>query len=132
MNCHHEFRFGLLQCYNEYAIITCNENEDIGFEEIKEIQAVLYPAYGRKKFGLIANREHHYSVDPLAIDELFSHENLVAGAIVSINRLAAYNAEVEDMYVQGAPIRYFPILKLAIPWITTVVNGSPSDFAQVV
>lgn len=122
MGSHHQFQFGRLDFYDEYAIITCNEDEDIGFDEIKEIQSVLYPQYAGKKFGLIANREHHYAVDPLAINELFSHESLVAGAIVSLSSVAARNAEVEDMYVEGAPIRYFPTLELAESWIGGIVS----------
>lgn len=116
----HHFRFGHLDFYPEYAVITCNEDEDIGFREITEIQAILYPQYDGKRFGLIANREHHYAVDPLAINELFSQENLIAGAIVSQDRLASHNAKVEDMFVDGAPIRFFPEMGLAVDWIKSL------------
>lgn len=123
MKMYHQFEFGILEFHETHAVITCNENVEIGFTEIKEIQEVLYSQYKGVKFGMIANRKFHYAVDPLAINKLFSHEDLVAGAIVSLFSSAAHNAEVEDMFVEGAPIRYFQSMQVAEKWISGLVES---------
>ena len=78
----HSFQFGHLTFKDDYAVITCDEGVNIDFDEIDQIMAVLDSIYDGKPIGLIANREHLYSVNPHAIDKLFSRDNLVAGAIV--------------------------------------------------
>ena len=118
------FRFGCLELMESHAVITCNEGVDIDFDEVREIQAVLYPAYGVKKFGLIANRKNQYSVNPLAIDELFSHEYLVAGAIVGHSMLAEGTAELEEILVEMAPIKYFADMASAVKWIKVVIENA--------
>ena len=82
MHNRHIFQFGNLELMDTYAVITCNDGVNIDFDEVIAIQGIFDTAYRGKKFGLIANRVNTYSVNPMAIKELFSCENLVAGAIV--------------------------------------------------
>ncbi len=122
MNRDHLFSFGHLEIKDSYAVITCNEGVNIDFNEIKEIQAVLYPAYRGQRFGLIANRENHYSVNPVAINELFSEEYLVAGAIVGHAKFTEVNAGVEADIIRASPIKYFNNMDSAIIWILDTVR----------
>jgi hypothetical protein len=118
----HIFEFGHLVVFDSYAVITCNETVNIDFDEISEIEAVLHSFYLERPFGLIANRENFYSVNPLAIDKLFSRDNLVAGAIVGKAIKHAINAAFENTFVGGATIKYFFDLAPAIAWIEETVR----------
>ena len=84
----HIFQFGVLDLFDFYAVITCNKDVNVDFGEVQEIDLVLQSVYGQDKFGLIANRKNFYSVNPLAINKLFSNENLIAGAIVGHSEAA--------------------------------------------
>ena len=101
-----------------------------GFDEVDEIEAVLQSAYPKRKFGLIANRENQYSVNPLAIKELFSNEFLIAGAIVGDTLITRLNAEIENEIVDGAPIGFFSRMNLAIKWIRDKVRENSKDSAM--
>ena len=118
----HKFVFGHLELTDNYGVITCNNGEHIDFQEINTIQEVLYPSYGKKTFGLIANRIATYSVNPEAINLLFSYKYLVAGAIVGKSKLAKRNAELENVIVEGAPIHFFSDMPSAINWIEAAVS----------
>ena len=117
MNREHLFSFCLLELHEIYAVVTCNEGVHIDFNEIQEIEAVLQKVYSGKKFGMIANRENHYSVNPLAIKKLFSDKFLIAGAIVGSEFITRLNAEIENEIVDGAPIGFFTNMNAAIKWI---------------
>ena len=59
---------------------------------------VLKENYGKNKFGFIANRINSYSINPLAVRDLFLHENLVAGAIVSKTKRGKLTSESGLLY----------------------------------
>ena len=80
MNHEDLFSFGHLAFLDTYAVIIINVSKHIDFNEIGP---VLESEHVGKPFGFIANRENQYSVNPLAINKLFSANNLVAGAIVN-------------------------------------------------
>ena len=109
---------------DSYAVITCREGVNIDFNEIKDVLAVFDTTYSGKKFGFIANRLNTYSVNPLAIKGLFSREDLVAGAIVGETMLIKLNAELEDNYVTGTPIRHFVDMNSAVKWILNAIRES--------
>lgn len=117
----HVFQFGHLELMDTYAVITCNEASHIDFGEVKEIQSVLVSVYRGKKFGLIANRVNTYSINPLAVKDLFYHDDLVAGAIAGETRLVKLNAELENMIITGAPIKHFNDIGSAADWINAFV-----------
>ena len=121
MNHEHLFSFGHLAFLDTYAVITINDSKHIDFTEINEIGPVLESEYIGKQFGLIANRVNQYSVNPLAINKLFSVNNLVAGAIVSQSSIAQSNAIIENDIVEDAPIKYFHEMSSAITWINEKV-----------
>jgi len=122
MDREHLFQFGRVDFLDSYAVITCNEGANIDFNEIHEIEEVLNRTYLGQRFGLIANRENLYSVNPLAINKLFSDEHLVAGAIVGHTDISKANAEIENMIVEGAPIRFFFNMDSAIKWINDIAR----------
>ena len=122
MNQEHLFPYCRLEMLDSYAIVTCNEGVHIDFNEIQEIESVLQSTYHGQKFGLIANRENQYSVNPLAIKKLFSDEYLIAGAIVGSALMTKLNAEMENDIIDDAPIGYFPSMNFAIKWIIKKVH----------
>ena len=122
MNREHLFQFGRLDFLDYYAVITCNEGANVDFNEIHKIEEVLHRTYQGQRFGLIANRENRYSVNPIAIKKLFSNEHLIAGAIVGHTDLAKENAELENEIVEEVPIRFFFNMDSAIKWINDIVR----------
>ncbi len=127
MSREHKFPYCHLEMLDTYAIVTCNEGVDIDFNEIQEIEAILQGTYHGQRFGLIANRENQYSVNPLAIKKLFSNEYLIAGAIVGSVLMTKLNAEVENDIVDGAPIGFFPSMNSAIKWIKNKVSENSNN-----
>ena len=122
MNRQHLFKFGHLELLDSYAVITCNEGEHIDFNEINEIEEIIHPNYQGQRFGLIANRVNHYSVNPMAISKLFTDKYLVAGAIVGHTDITKVNAELENTIVKKAPIKFFFEMDSAIKWIKSIVE----------
>ena len=118
----HSFQFGPLTFTDDYAVITCDEGVNIDFDEIEQIVAVLDSVYGGKPIGLIANREHLYSVNPRAIDGLFSRDYLVTGAIVGKDINHAINAAFEKTFISGVAIKYFFDMDPAVSWIRDAVK----------
>ena len=122
MEKHHIFQFGILELFDSYAVITCNNDVNIDFSEVQEIDIVLGSTYGEATFGLIANRKNFYSVNPLAINKLFSNENLIAGAIVGYTEAAKGNAVIEKMAIKNAPIQYFVNIVEAKDWVSCKIR----------
>jgi len=109
--------FGKLSLFEEYAVIECFWGVDVGYPEIEELKRSLFPHYKNRIFGLVANRVNQYSVKLLAIKDLFSAQNLVAGAIIPSSSVGKIAALMEDEIVEDAPIQVFSILNEAITWV---------------
>jgi hypothetical protein len=120
----HIFNFGKLTFFNSHAIIQCNDGVNIDFKEVSEIQEVLYHFFGDVYFGLIANRKNPYSVNPIAINELFSHKQLIAGAIVSTVPSSKFIAKIENNIVESSPIQFFTEMDSAIDWINDCLSNN--------
>lgn len=112
----HKFRYGTLEMMKTYAVITIDGGENIDFPEVEEIGTVLKENYVDQKILLIANRINHYSVNPMAINKLFSMDILLGGAILGHSEVTKVNAEVEKSIVRSAPIRYFESMKEVMVW----------------
>ncbi len=69
-------------------------------------------------------RQNHYSVNPLAINNSFSYESLVAGAIVGHSKVTQANAVTEARIILGSPIRYFEDMDSAVKWIMDIVKNT--------
>ena len=122
MNREHVFKFGRIEFQDSYAVITCDEGVHIDLNEISEIEDIIHQTYQGHKFGLIAHRVNHYSVNPIAINKLFSNKYLIAGAIVGQTRITKENAELENKIVKEAPIKFFFDMDSAINWIKSIVE----------
>lgn len=120
----HIFSFGKLTFCDSHATIQCNDGVNIDFKEVFEIQEVLDQFFGDNYFGLIANRENHYSVNPIAIKKLFSHQQLAVGAIVSMAPGHRYIAAVEIDIVESSPIRFFTKMKPATDWVNEFLSNN--------
>lgn len=119
----HKFRYGTLEMVRTYAIITIDNGENIDFPEVEEIGTVLKENYGDQKILLIANRINHYSVNPMAINKLFSMDILIGGAILGHSEMTKVNAEVEQSIVRSAPINYFESMKDIMEWNRQLHEG---------
>ena len=124
MNCKYEFQFGQMEMTETYAVFTANEGTHIDTDEVNEVLVVLKENYGENKFGFIADRINSYSVSPLAVRDLFSHENLVAGAIVSKTKRGKLNSEFELTFIKEAQTQHFMDVESAIAWVGEVVGGN--------
>ena len=124
MNCKYKFQFGQMEMTETYAVFTANEGVHIDNVEMKEILIVLKENYGENKFGFIANRINSYSVNPVAVRDLFLHENLVAGAIVSKTKRGKLNSEFERTIIKEAHTQHFMDVESAIAWVEEVVSGN--------
>ncbi len=122
MNIRHNFEFGYLDLMDSYAVITCNQGVNIDTAEVNLVQSVLDTAFNGEKFGMIANRENDYSVNPIAIRDLFSREDLVAGAIVGGSKMVEINARLEGQIITGAPIAHFTNMDSAVKRIKEAVS----------
>ena len=124
MNCKYKFQFGQMEMTETYAVFTSNQGIHIDTAETKEILVVLKKFYGENKFGFIANRINSYSTNPLAVINLFSHENLVAGAIVSKTNSGKINSEFECSLLKETQTQHFMDVEPAIDWVEEVVGGN--------
>ncbi len=115
--------FGELSLFKEHAVIECFLGEDIGHVEIEELSKVLFPYFKNRMFGLIANRVNQYSVNLVAISNLFSAKNLVAGAIIAYSQIGKSTASIEDSVIEGASIEVFSNLEQATTWTLAQVSN---------
>ncbi len=113
----HIFPFGTLELNPRYAIITCLDYVNIDFPEVAAIETVLADHYSDTKIALVANRENQYSVNPFAIDKLFSNPLLAGGAILGGSHAVMNNALIEAAIVKSAPIRFFMSMSEIVDWI---------------
>jgi len=120
-----------LELSETYAIVTTSEGVNIDFAEVEEINAILQGFYQGRAFGLIANRENRYSINPLAAKQFFSDECVVAGAVVGQNVATKINAEIENDMIDGAPIVFFTELSSAVIWIVNRVKKEQDKASAV-
>ena len=126
----HKFNFGTLKLFNAHAIIECNDGVNIDSNEIQEIKKVLLHFFDGVCFGLIKHRTNHYSVNPIALNELFSHEQLVAGAVVNVIHSPNVIDAIEQRIVKSSPLRFFTEMDSAINWINDhLSNHNKTDNA---
>lgn len=127
MNSRHVFQFGCMELMDVYAVVTCNEGVHIGLNEIEVIEAVLDTAFSNKRFGFIAHRVNSYSINLLAVRRLFTHNNLVAGAIVGGSKHIKHIAKLEFEIIGGPPKKHFEDMSSAVKWIEGLVREDCED-----
>jgi hypothetical protein len=127
----HYLPYCRLELHETHAIVTTSEGVNIDFAEVQEINAILQNFYEGKPFGLIANRENRYSINPLAAKQFFSDECVVAGAVVGKNLATKINAEIENDIIDGAPIVFFTELSSAVIWIDNRVKKEQDKASAV-
>ncbi len=122
MSREHFLPYCRLEIHDDYTVVTTSEGVNIDFDEVEEIKAVLQRYYDGRLFGMIANRENRYSINPLAAKQFFSDQSVVAGAVVGNNLATRLNAQIENEIIDGAPIVFFTDLRSAIRWIESKVE----------
>ena len=113
--------YGTIQIEKHYGLIVGSTGKNVSFNDIEQLKRIVYPICDNQRFGLITHRINSYSVDPLAIEDLFKHPNLVAGAIVSNRTIARHHAQIEQLTVMDAEIQFFTDLEEAKSWIVNYI-----------
>lgn len=114
------FPFGKVDVYDNYLISVMNEGETVTPEHNHELAKLSRSVYKDRPFGYITHRKNSYSVDPKTYFETSKIENLVAFAVVTNERLAISNTEVEKLFLKK-PVEVFETLEQAETWVNSII-----------
>jgi len=114
------FPFGEVDIYYNYLISVINEGETVTPEYNRELVALAESVYQGRRFGYITHRKHSYSVDPKTYIETSKIVNLVAFAVVTNERLAISNTEIEKLFLKK-PVEVFNTIEQAETWVESLI-----------
>jgi len=117
-----KYDFCEIEIYNDFIIVVMNEGILLTPDKNEVLLEIATEYFKNKKFGYITNRIHSYSVDPRIYTETSKIENLVSFAVVSDNKLALSNAQIEKLFYKK-PFKQFVNLEDAITWVKKFVNN---------
>lgn len=110
---------GKIYIHNNYMIAEVNEGETVSQFKYKIVIEAAKTYYKDKPFIYISNRINSYAVDPIVYKKTSEIENLVGFAIVSKNRIALRNTEIESLF-SSKPLELFTHLDDALAWVKSV------------
>ncbi|MCF6307781.1 MAG: hypothetical protein L3J09_07480 [Flavobacteriaceae bacterium] len=111
-----KYDFCEIEVYNDYIIAIMNEGISLTPDKNDVLLGISSKYFKNKDFGYITHRINSYSVDPRIYTETSKIENLVSFAVVSNNKLALSNAQIEKLFYKK-PFKQFINLEDAISWI---------------
>ena len=111
-----KYDFCKVEVYDDYIIVIMNEGISLTPEKNDVLLGIASKYFINKKFGYITHRIHSYSVDPRIYTETSKIENLVSFAVVSENKLALSNAQLEKLFYKK-PFKQFVNIEDAIIWV---------------
>jgi len=117
-----KYDFCEIEIYDEFIIAIMNEGILLTPDKNQVLLEIAANYFKNKKFGYITHRIHSYSVDPRIYTETSKIENLVSFAVVSDNKLALSNAQIEKLFYKK-PFKQFVDLEDAITWVKKYVNN---------
>lgn len=112
-----KYSFCKIEVYKDYIIVTINEGVSLTPENNDVLLGIATKYYKNKNFGYITYRINSYSVDPRIYTETSKINNLVCFAVVSENKLALSNAQIEKLFYKK-PFKQFTNLEDSIIWVT--------------
>lgn len=107
--------YGSVSVYDNYIISVFNEGITVTPETNDTILNLIKPYFPNKKYVYIANRKYSYAVDPAVYSHISKNENLKGIAVVSSNRIALNNAELERLFIDK-PFNVFYTIEEAEKW----------------
>ncbi|GAA4274160.1 hypothetical protein U6A24_21970 [Aquimarina gracilis] len=111
---HFSNEFCEMQLYDQFVVLTINENIDLTLEKASIIRDKLTKFYKSKDFIMISNRKHKHNVSPQIYKE-GQLSNMKGLAIVSTDNEERGKAEIEQsMY--GRSFAFFTCLEEAKSW----------------
>ena len=117
-----KYSFCEVEVYNDYIVVIMNEGISLTPEKNDVLLGIASKYFINKNFGYITHRIHSYSVDPRIYTETSKIENLVSFAVVSDNKLALSNAQIEKLFYKK-PFKQFINIEDAIKWVKEFVNN---------
>ncbi|AXT20154.1 hypothetical protein D7030_03295 [Flavobacteriaceae bacterium AU392] len=123
------YDFGNIKVFENYIISVMNEGVTVTSEVNKIINKVIDQYFPNKNFIYIAHRIHSYAVDPAVYTEISQIKNLTGVAVVSANRIALNNAEMEKIFTTK-PFEIFYTIEEAVTWANTLNNNNNSTIKK--
>ena len=117
-----KYDFCEVEVYKNYVIVIINEGISLTPENNDVLLGIATKYFINKNFGYITHRINSYSVDPRIYTETSKIENLVSFAVVSENKIALSNAQIEKLFYKK-PFKQFTKLEEAITWVNKFVNS---------
>ncbi|PHS63946.1 MAG: hypothetical protein COB12_08790 [Flavobacterium sp.] len=117
-----KYDFCEIEIYNDFIITVMNEGILLTPDKNEVLLEIAVDYFKNKKFGYITNRIHSYSVDPRIYTETSKIKNLVSFAVVSDNKIALSNTQIEKLFYKK-PFKQFIDLQDAIIWVKKYVNN---------
>lgn len=114
------YDFGKIKVFDNYIISVMNEGVTVTSEVNKIINKMIDQYFPNKNFIYIAHRIHSYAVDPTVYKEISQIKNLAGVAVVSANRIALNNAEMEKIFTTK-PFEIFYTIEEAIEWTSKII-----------
>ena len=93
-----KYDFCEVEVYKNYVIVIINEGISLTPENNDVLLGIATKYFINKNFGYITHRINSYSVDPRIYTETSKIENLVSFAVVSENKIALSNAQIEKTF----------------------------------
>lgn len=112
---------GNLHLRDNHMIAEVNEGETVSKFKYKIVIEASKTYYKSKSFVYISNRIHSYAVDPIVYKKASEIENLVGFAVVSKNRIALKNTEIESLF-STKPFKIFPTMEEALAWVDSIID----------
>ena len=110
-----ELDFCALKFFDNYVICEVFEGETLSTKESEIQTEIIIDYYKDKPFGYISHRIHSYAVNPSVYLKSCNTNGFLGFAIVSNNRLALQNAEIEKQFC-NKKLKTYTKLEDAIDW----------------
>ena len=121
--------FGSLDVSDGYLITTTNEGYNVTEQDFALAHDVASTHFGDGGWGLISNRVHSYSLDPLALKAAVECGHLCCLAIV-VEAIKADSGNIEAIFVPTLPMQVFTDLKSAESWMQAQLAAANKAAAQ--
>jgi len=117
-----KYDFCEIEIYKDHIVVIINEGISLTPEKNDVLLGIASKYFKNKNFGYITYRINSYSVDPRIYTETSKIENLVSFAVVSENKIALSNTQIEKLFYKK-PFKQFSVLEEAIVWVKEVVEN---------
>ena len=109
-------KFATLYIYENYAVSSINEGVVFDTQELEQFQEVFAIYFPNKLFGLIADRENDYTVNPVCYAANNEIKNLVGMAVLCYTEANYETAKFTKPFF-NKPLEGFFSFEECITWI---------------